>query len=547
MITPPPSPEILTSANRKTAGHSTGLLNVPMQGKDRFAKEFFKVSPDIVLVLGDRGERLIDANSQLASRLGYSKRELRSSSPWKIFADRSEMKKFLESVWETKRTASTQTSCVHKSGRLIPASVRAGTASRFGAPAALVTICVHCVSQPKQNGTTEAQTFEKLLRGVGRCSFSAPNLKREFDAWLRRLSRGAHLPVAHLHVLSKELAGLAGCTDIWHVDGGKEYDPVRGRPDRLSLPAEFFSRIATERTPQVFDDLESQPQFQKSELRDLHLKSAFAVPIMIGNEVSAVSEFFSNRPAKQDSLLVEVIHILGRELGYAIHHRSLSLKLTKLQDEERRRLARELHDTVAQSLSVLLLDLEAVQEEAVALSERARGALARTMSLARQSLQEIRTFSYLLHPPVLDALGLLPALRVYIEGFSRRSSIRIVSEMPNSLPRMPDDWEMALFRVVQEGLTNVQRHSRSSSAEVRLSVASGVATLRVINEGGSVPSFELGGLAPEQSGVGIAGMRERVRAFGGDVILYSHENKTILEATVPVPRSSRSPQLPLKF
>jgi len=528
-------------------GDPADAVNLAMLGKDRMVRELFKVSLDVVLVLGDRGERVIDANAQMANRLGYSKKELRSSSPRRIFADENDIMKFFRSVWDSKRIASAHTICVHKSGRLIPATIRARMVSLFGSQAGLVTICLHPANHQPQNGSTEPQNVEKLLRVVGRSTFSEPSLKREFDGWLRRLSRVAHLPVAHVRVLSKDLAGLAGCTDVWHVDAHKEYDQVRSCPDRLSLPEEFFSRIAAARSPQVFDDLDSQPQFQKPGIRDLHLKSAFAVPIVIGNEVSAVSEFFSNRPAHQDSLLVEVIHILSRELGYAIHHRSLSLKLTKLQDEERRRLARELHDTVAQSLSVLLLDLESVQEEAAALSERACGALARTMSLARQSLQEIRTFSYLLHPPVLDALGLLPALRVFIEGFSRRSGIRIVSEMPNSLPRMPDDWEMAVFRVVQEGLTNVQRHSRSQSAEVRMNVASGMATLRVINEGASLPSFESGGLAPELAGVGIAGMRERVRAFGGDVILYSHENKTILETTVPVPRFSRSPQLPLKF
>jgi signal transduction histidine kinase len=510
-------------------------------------RELFKVSQDVILILGDRGERLVDANAQLANRLGYSKKELRSFGPSKIFADEIEIRKFFQAVWDSKRTSSAHAICAHKSGRLIPATIRARAVSLFGSPAALLAIGLHPANHPPQNGSTEPQTVEKLLRVVGRSSFSEPNIKREFDGWLRRLSRVAHLPVAHVHVLSTELAGLAGCTDVWHVDAHKEYDRFRTCPDPLSLPEEFFTRTAAARCPQVFDDLDSQPQFQRSGIRDLHLRSAFAVPIVIGNEVSAVSEFFSNRPAHQDTLLVEVVHILSRELGYAIHHRSLSLKLTKLQDEERRRLARELHDTVAQSLSVLLLDLESVQEESVALSDRARSALARTMSLARQSLQEIRTFSYLLHPPVLDALGLLPALRVFIEGFSRRSGIRIVSEMPNSLPRMPDDWEMAVFRVVQEGLTNVQRHSRSQSAEVRFSVASGMATLRVINEGASLPSFESGGLAPELAGVGVAGMRERLRAFGGDVMLYSHDSKTILEATVPVPRSSRSPQLPLKF
>lgn len=167
--------------------------------------------------------------------------------------------------------------------------------------------------------------------------------------------------------------------------------------------------------------------------------------------------------------------------------------------------------------------------------------------MATQSLREIRTLSYLLHPPVLEALGLVPALRVLIQGFSRRSGIRVVSELPDTLPRMPADWEVALFRVVQEGLTNVQRYSKNPSAEIRMLLSTGTVTLQVINEGASAPSLESGGFSPEKAGVGIAGMRERVRALGGEVNLFSSHDKTVLEACVPIPKSSRSPQLPLRF
>ncbi|MGH9717808.1 MAG: histidine kinase [Candidatus Acidiferrales bacterium] len=547
MSTPGPFSQAPASARRKSAGGPAPAQFLDIAAKDRIFREFLKVSIDIVLVLGDRGETFIDANPQLTNLLGYSKKDFRSSSPCKIFADENEIKKFFHSVWERKGTASTQMSCVHKSGRAIPATIRARLVLPSAGQAALAVIHVRPSGQQTYDHATELETVTKLLRVARKSPLAAPNLKREFDSWLRRLCRVAHFPVAHMHVLSDDLAGLAGCADVWHVARRKELDSIRSCPDCLALPEDISSRIAGARSPEIVAELNSQPQFQTSEIRGLHLKSAFAIPIVIGNEVSAISEFFSNRSADQDSLLVQVIHLLGRELGYALHHRSLALKLTKMQDEERRRLSSELHDTVAQSLSVLLLDLESVLEESAFLSERARGALARTMSLARQSLQEIRTLSYLLHPPVLDALGLLPALRVFIDGFSRRSGIRVVSEMPNSMPRMPDDWEMAVFRVVQEGLTNVQRHSHSSSAEVRVALHSGLVTVCVINEGAAVPTLETGGLPPESAGVGIGGMRERVGTFGGDVNLYCHENKTILEATVPIFKSPRSPQLPLKF
>lgn len=535
------------SARLKSPGGPPQAPFRPFLAKDRVLRKLFDVSDAIVLLIGGRGEKLIDANSQLSSVLGYSKRDFRGSRAYRIFADAQAGKKFLQGVWRTNKVSAVQTHCLHKSGRAVPATIRARLVSRLGVQAALAVIRVRSEARAARERRTEREQLARLLHVSGKTAQSSPNLKREFESWLGRICRVARLPVAHMHVLSKDVAGIAGGPDLWHVTRSRELDPIRSSPDCLALPEEFDSRLALTRSPEVIVDLNSFPQFRRSPVRGLNLKSAFSVPIVVGNEVGAVVEFFSTRSADQDALLIEAIHILGRELGSAIHHRFLAAKLTKLQDEERRRLARELHDTVAQSLSVLLLDLEAVQDEIASLSARAQGALDRAMSLARQSLQEIRTFSYLLHPPVLDALGLLPALRVFIEGFSRRSGIRVTSQLPSAMPRMPDDWEMAVFRVVQEGLTNVQRHSRSPCAEVSLTVASGIAVLRVVNQGSSLPPIERGGIAPENVGVGIGGMRERIRALGGNVNLFSRDDKTILEAIVPVPKSSRSPQLPLRF
>jgi signal transduction histidine kinase len=376
---------------------------------------------------------------------------------------------------------------------------------------------------------------------------TARDIHRYFQAWLRHICRVARFPVGHVHLFCEELPGAAGLKHVWHVIRKKEFQPVRRNPACIGFPPEFHSRVAAARAPEIVAELYLHPQFQKPEIRKLNLKCAVAVPIFAGVEVRAVSVFFSRGPLSRDSLLVDVIQILGRELGCAIDYRALSLKLTKLQDEERRRLARDLHDTVAQTLCAVLLDLDTVCGESASLSEGARAALTRSISLAGQSLQEIRTFSYLLHPPVLEALGLLPALRVFIEGFSRRSGIRIISELPNCLPHMPQDYEMALFRVVQEGLTNVQRHSSTPSAEVRMTTAAGVLTVYVVNEGTSVPPLEAGGLPVGKTGVGIAGMRERMHVFGGEVHLHSRGGKTILETSVPLPKVARSRQLPLEF
>ena len=501
----------------------------------------------MVLIVGDQGRRLIGANPCVSKWLGYGIKELRAAGGTAVFADAHAAQELFRTVWAESREVTARISCLHKSGRVIPAMIRAHLLRETGNQLALVVLHPE-ISEDGVSAHERRRTLSKLLRFA--CAAESPpaaTVQQHVHLWLRRICRTAQFPVAHFQILAEQGTEYPGFVHEWHIGSGKGLDSARRNPFCIALPAEFHARVAAARVPQVDSELTTYPQFQKPNIRDLHLKAAVAVPVMIGNDVGGVTVFYSAEAVPQDSLLVDVIHVLARELGHAIHFRSLSLRLTKLQEEERRRLASELHDTVAQSLSLVRLELETVQQESFALGEVGRTALARGIALAEESLQEIRTLSYLLHPPVLDALGLLPGLRLFIDGFSRRSGLRIISELPHSLPRLPREWETAAFRVVQEGLTNVRRHSRSNFAEVRVNSAGGVVTLQVINEGASAPDLESGGLPPERFGVGLTGMRERVRAFGGDVSLYSRDDKTILEAFVPLPKTSRSPQLPLRF
>jgi two-component system, NarL family, sensor kinase len=156
--------------------------------------------------------------------------------------------------------------------------------------------------------------------------------------------------------------------------------------------------------------------------------------------------------------------------------------------------------------------------------------------LGREALKELRTLCYRLHPPMLDELGLIPAVQAFVEGFSLRSGIRVDSEMPDTFPRLAKDLEVTLFYVVQEGLTNVQRHSHSSRAKVCLKSDSKRAIVNVENEGSGLPPLSAGGLKSTKIGVGIGGMRERVIRLGGQVHIYSRAKHTILEASLPLPR-----------
>jgi len=220
----------------------------------------------------------------------------------------------------------------------------------------------------------------------------------------------------------------------------------------------------------------------------------------------------------------------------------LSGRLIKLQEQERQRISRELHDTTASSLTALIANLALVRGSAAALDSRAHKALSESLDLARQCVREIRTVSYLLHPPLLDELGLASALRWYTEGFAKRSGVRVDLHLPARLDRLPPDAETALFRIVQEGLTNIHLHSGSPTATISIArEASELAgreqvTLTLRDEGRGIPPCALEGPADniQGLGVGIAGMRERVRQLGGRMKISTSNKGTIIEAVLPL-------------
>jgi signal transduction histidine kinase len=214
----------------------------------------------------------------------------------------------------------------------------------------------------------------------------------------------------------------------------------------------------------------------------------------------------------------------------------LSTQLLRLQDEERRRIGRELHDGLAQTVLAINLSLAQVRQSLSPEAHPAARALEKARSLTQQMSREIRTLSYLLHPPLLDDLGLVSALREYVQGFSERSSIEVHLEILSSFTRMPPAVELALFRVVQESLANVQRHSGSSSAKVRVSRQGPFITVEIIDFGRGMilPTNGSPHSAQTRLGVGIPGMRERISQLGGRLDIVSGSAGTTVRATIPL-------------
>jgi len=215
--------------------------------------------------------------------------------------------------------------------------------------------------------------------------------------------------------------------------------------------------------------------------------------------------------------------------------RELSGRLLQMRDEERRHIAREMHDSVGQLATAIRINMRALTQDTHALSAGSNRALAENMSLTEQLVREIRTISYLLHPPLLDELGLPSALTWFVEGFAQRSNIEVKLDLLPDFGRLSQDLEIHLFRIVQECLTNVHRYSGSPTANIRLRRLPGVVRLEVEDHGKGIPQEKLKALESHgQLGVGIPGMRERARQFGGSLEISSGSNGTVVVAAIPV-------------
>jgi signal transduction histidine kinase len=214
--------------------------------------------------------------------------------------------------------------------------------------------------------------------------------------------------------------------------------------------------------------------------------------------------------------------------------RRLSARLLQLQDEERRRIARELHDSVGQMLAALSMNLAGVRAD-IDLLTKTTAVLTDSEDLVREMSKEVRTISHLLHPPLLDEAGLASALRWYVDGFAQRSKIEVDLDCPNDFGRLPRIVETAAFRLVQECLTNIHRHSGSPTAKIRLRHSDHEVSVEVEDKGKGIPADKLEEMASVGiPGVGITGMRERVRQLGGTLDIGSSGSGTTVRARLPV-------------
>jgi signal transduction histidine kinase len=358
----------------------------------------------------------------------------------------------------------------------------------------------------EQQAREEKDTFDKVR-----------NLTRDNQAQQSRLLELKPL-------LDEERSQLAACL-------GNEAciprDP-QARSDFVRTWAERRSKIRESLTS-MQDEEESLLQERLHSWNRLFTRMVWIVAIVFGVALLFIAYNFR-------LLLEEIARREKREATErqnAESYRALSARILELQDVERRRIARELHDSVGQYLTGLKLNLGRLGSRYPD-SADSQTLLSETLTLTDHAITEVRTISHLLHPPLLDELGFYSATRWYAEGFAKRSGIQIQLKLDDVVDRLPKEIELALFRVLQEALTNVHRHAKARTVYIEVICKDELVALIVKDDGAGIPRVALERFRGGQAGgIGLAGMRERLAELNGNLEVESGSSGTTIRATVP--------------
>ena len=316
----------------------------------------------------------------------------------------------------------------------------------------------------------------------------------------------------------------------WFHGSGELQSTVKAATERAALGESTRATI----TYYCADDTERIAEFAMSPIFDRDGEVIFLHPT--GVDITDIKRAEENYRKLAETLDAEVrfrTQELERQSDLLRH---LSQRLMETQDDERRRIARELHDSAGQLLAALSMNLEMLSQKTKAVAPELKDEVGENADLVQQLTREIRTMSYLLHPPLLDESGLSAALSWYVQGLTQRSSLDIRVKIDDDLGRFPRELELTVFRIVQECLTNIHRHSGSKTAEIRIGTDAGNVFVEVRDHGRGLSPEKLAAIQSHGSGVGIQGMRERVRQFRGHMTVDSKGDGTTITATLPLPQ-----------
>jgi signal transduction histidine kinase len=311
------------------------------------------------------------------------------------------------------------------------------------------------------------------------------------------------------HLLKTNVAVVLMDVSMPELDGFELADMIRQHPRFQKTAIIFISAVH-------LTDLDRIKGYQRGAVDYI---SVPVIPELLRAKVSVFAEL--HRRAQQ-------LEVLNGEL------RRLSTSLISTQDDERRRIARELHDGLGQDLiaAKIVLDVALAKEQP---SDRRERAVSEASALVDRAIQQVRSISHLLHPPMLDEIGLHSALQWYLEGLTKRTGIEtFIDIQPPNFPRLTPELETTVFRIVQEALTNVFRHSGARKGWVTLLKGESEVVVRVRDDGKGISS-RTAQFRPDSIGIGIGGMRQRVKEFGGELRLANANPGTLVEVVIPVP------------
>jgi PAS domain S-box-containing protein len=383
----------------------------------------------------------------------------------------------------------------------------------------------------------------QLLQDVAIASNQANTIREAIATALAQVCHHSGAALGHAYFLQDGAPVTLSPSSLWYAAEPENFAVFRAITEAtvLRLGEGLPGRVAENNAPVWIKNVEQDANFpRKRESVDLKVKGAFAFPVSVKGEITAVLEFFFEEEAERDEHLLQAMPSIGAQLGRVIERtrseesvRHLSVRLLRAQDAERRRIGRELHDSAGQYLAALQMNLDTLLEDKEQTSPAGRLKLSESLALVHQCSAEIRTLSYLLHPPLLEDAGLVPTVNWFVEGFVKRSGIQVTVEMQSDIGRLNSSIELALFRIIQECLTNTHRHSNSKTAAIGIDLADGTLVLKIKDQGVGIPPGKLSRMA-KGSGVGIAGMGERLSDLGGTLQITSDSNGTVVTASIPI-------------
>jgi len=465
----------------------------------------FRLSPDAVGISTIPGGEFLEANDSFTRLTGYTHKETLGRTPlemnlWKDPGRRVEVMAKLQKDSEVRDE---EFVCMTKSGEVRIAQFSGTLIELDGRPCALVIV---------RDITARKQAEDALRASEERFR----TLVRDFHVGVVLLGPDAKIQFANQ--VAQQWFGIG----LEEAKGRNtsQLDLISVREDGTEIP---FSMRPGPRAIEAREPIQSEViGWRRKDSNEILWTLGNAVPQFgADGSVSAVINTFTNITERKQA--EEALH-------------QLSTRLLQLQDEERRRLGRELHDSLAQSVLAVNLNLAQATRSLTALDERSRHSLAEARRVLAEMSREIRTLSYLLHPPLLDELGLVSAVKEYAEGFSERSGIKLELDVQAGFGRLPQEAETALFRIVQESLANIQRHSGAQTAKIQLRGDSASVNLEVSDRGCGMDkkAIERGNGSGARLGVGILGMRERMTQLGGKLEIESSSSGTTVRVSMPL-------------